>query len=128
MIDDRYGLADSRQIIRSGDPVDRLPLLVSGALDAVIHQASDDGNPVVPVIWGPGELVMLSYLFRRTPATVDVVVSADASFRWVPFEDIEDTLNLVDDPAHAALREQLTALIHARPDDAGPLREAVGTA
>ena len=35
---------------------------------------------------------------------------------------------LHDDPSHAALRERLTALIHARPDDAGPLRQAVGTA
>ena len=120
MIDDRYALDDSRQIsrdlvdglsahmefsswvlvsapvgrqiIHAGDMLERLPLLVSGALDAVIHQASDEGNPVVPVIWGPGELVMLSYLFRRNPVTVDVVVSADASFRWVPIEAIEGAL------------------------------------
>ena len=78
-----------RQIIGTGDVMDRLPLLVSGMLDAVIHHSSDDGNPVVPVIWGPGELVMLSYLFRRDQATVDVVVSEDASFRWIPSESLE---------------------------------------
>ena len=36
--------------------------------------------------------------------------------------------NVFDDPAHAGLREQLTALIHARPDDAGPIRQAIGSA
>jgi hypothetical protein len=36
--------------------------------------------------------------------------------------------NVFDAPAYAELRDQLTALIHARPDDAGPLRVAIGSA
>lgn len=81
-----------RQMVLTGVVLDRLPLLLSGELHAVIHQSSDDGNLVVPVIWGPGELVMLSYLFRRDPVTVDVIVSEDATFRWIPSSVIEDTL------------------------------------
>ncbi|MCP5262474.1 MAG: sulfatase-like hydrolase/transferase [Rhodoferax sp.] len=42
--------------------------------------------------------------------------------------DPHEMHNVFDDPSHAVLRERLTALIHARPDDAGPLRQAVGTA
>ena len=98
-----------RQIICCGDVLDRLPLLVKGSLDAVIHQSSDDGGVVVPVIWGPGELVMLSYLFRRDAATVDVVVAADATFRWIPFTAIEDTLT-----RHHELLVQLVRFLSQR--------------
>lgn len=81
-----------RTIIRTGDVLAHLPLLHAGALDAVIHRASADGNPVVPVTWGPGELAMVSYLFRRDPVTIDVVASQDATLRWIPVDAIEATL------------------------------------
>lgn len=42
--------------------------------------------------------------------------------------DPHEMQNLFDDPAHAALRETLVALLNERPDDAGPIRQAVGTA
>lgn len=42
--------------------------------------------------------------------------------------DPHEMTNLFDDPAHAALRSRMTALVDARPDDAGPLRVPVGTA
>lgn len=85
-------LPAGRLIFQVGEAIDRLPLLVSGKLHAVIHQSAADGNAVVPVIWGDGELVMLSYLFRHDPATVDVVVAEDARLRWLPAEAIEDSL------------------------------------
>jgi CRP-like cAMP-binding protein len=85
-------LPGGRTVIRAGDVLERLPLLESGVLDAVIHRTSADGNPVIPVIWGAGELVLLSYLFRRDPVTVDVVVSQEARLRWIPVQVIEDTL------------------------------------
>jgi arylsulfatase A-like enzyme len=42
--------------------------------------------------------------------------------------DPHEMNNVFDAPAYAELRDQLTALIHARPDDAGPLRVAIGSA
>ena len=42
--------------------------------------------------------------------------------------DPNEMNNVFDDPAHRDLREKLMALIHARPNDAGPVRQAVGTA
>jgi CRP-like cAMP-binding protein len=64
-------LPGGRTVIRAGDVLERLPLLESGVL---------------------GELVLLSYLFRRDPVTVDVVVSQEARLRWIPVQVIEDTL------------------------------------
>lgn len=81
-----------RTIIRRGEVIARLPLVVSGTLDAVIHLSADDGNQVVPVSWGTGELAMVSYLFTTDPATVDVVVSQQATFRWLPIEVVEHSL------------------------------------
>lgn len=42
--------------------------------------------------------------------------------------DPHELHNLFDDPAHAGLRERLTAMIHARPRDEGPVRQPVGSA
>lgn len=42
--------------------------------------------------------------------------------------DPHELTNLFDDPAHRALRDELTALLMARPDDIGPNRTQVGMA
>jgi CRP-like cAMP-binding protein len=75
-----------------GDTVLQLPLIVSGSVDAVIRQSADDGNEVVPVSWDAGELVLMSQLFSREPCGVDLVVTDDLVFRWLPIADIERCL------------------------------------
>lgn len=76
----------------AGDVVTRLPLLLSGAADASMHQMTDAGTQVVLVSWGAGEIMLLSYLFTREPLTADVEVSEDSIVRWLPIEAVEDCL------------------------------------
>ena len=42
--------------------------------------------------------------------------------------DPDEMRNVFDDPAYVDLQEHLTALVHARPDDAGPVGKAIGSA
>ena len=42
--------------------------------------------------------------------------------------DPDEIHNLFDDPAHQAIKDTLMGYIHARPDDAGPIRTQVGMA
>ena len=42
--------------------------------------------------------------------------------------DPDEIHNLFDDPAHQAVKDTLMGYIHARPDDAGPIRTQVGMA
>lgn len=75
-----------------GDTVLQLPLLLSGSIDAVIHQSADDGNEVVPVSWEAGELVLTSHLFSREPSGADVVATEDVVFRLLPIAEVEQCL------------------------------------
>ena len=43
-------------------------------------------------------------------------------------DDPHEMENRFDDPAYSARQKELTEMIHARPDDAGPVNVAVGTA
>jgi len=79
-------------LIGAGDTLERVPLVVSGTIDAVIHQMTDDGNQVVPVSWGDGEIALLSYLFTRRSLAVDIVASEEVSYRWLPMAEIERCL------------------------------------
>lgn len=81
-----------RQLLRTGDRVSALPLIVTGTLDAVVHQLSDEGNQVVPVSWGEGEIAMLSHLFFGDPISFDLVAADDASIRWIPIGEVERCL------------------------------------
>lgn len=85
-------LAAGQLLIRKGDIVQRLPLVVDGAIDALIHQSAEDGNAVVPVSWGAGELAMLSYLYTNDPCTVDIVAARDTVCRWLPIDEVEQSL------------------------------------
>ncbi|MEL7165374.1 MAG: sulfatase-like hydrolase/transferase [Pseudomonadota bacterium] len=58
--------------------------------------------------------------------TVDMQSEAGELYDMV--SDPHETKNLFDDPDQAALREQLFAYIHQRPEDAGPIRAQVGMA
>jgi CRP-like cAMP-binding protein len=96
----RLGLAEAAvqqvsegvTVLRAGEPVDRLPMVVSGRLDSVLHLQGDDGSFIIPVSFGAGEVVFLSQLFSRQPSFVDVVVGESAALRWLPVADLERLL------------------------------------
>ena len=76
----------------SGDTVTRIPLLVSGAADASMHQMTDGGTQVLLVSWGAGEIMLLSYLFTREALTADIEVTENTVCRWLPIEVVEECL------------------------------------
>jgi CRP-like cAMP-binding protein len=81
-------LAAGHQLAHTGAPVVHLPLLVSGAIDAVVH-IGDQGNQVIPISFEAGELAMVSTLFSGKSQPVDLVASQDVVLRWIPVADIE---------------------------------------
>lgn len=86
-------------LLHSGEPVHRLPLLISGRIDTVMHLRSAQDPPVLPVSFVAGELVLLSQLFCDRPSIVDLVAGEPVRLCWVPLREIEEVL-LRD---HAAL-------------------------
>jgi len=68
-------MASGQVVIAAGHPVLRLPILRVGHIDAVMHVGASHTRQVVPTRFGPGELVMLSYLFSDQPSTVDMVAA-----------------------------------------------------
>ena len=83
--------AAGQQLAHIGSPVIHLPLLVSGAIDAVVH-IGDQGNQVIPISFEAGELVMVSTLFSGKSQPVDLVALQDVALRWIPVADIERCL------------------------------------
>jgi CRP-like cAMP-binding protein len=79
-------------LLKAGDPVMRLPFLVEGRVDAVLHLQGDRGAQVVPITFGPGEVVLLSQLFCDRPSAVDLVASEPARLHWVAVPEIEGVL------------------------------------
>lgn len=75
--------------IPAGQPVTRLPLIVQGRIDAVLHGSHASGLRTVPIQFGAGEIVMLSYLFSQQQSTVDMVATEPTTLRWFSIEDIE---------------------------------------
>lgn len=77
----------------SGDYATRLVFLASGRIDAVLYgNGSDGGAPVVPLVFGAGEIVLLSQLFCESRSGVELFVSEDAALRWVLIDEIEVAL------------------------------------
>ena len=79
-------------LLNAGDAVTRLPFLVDGRVDAVLHLQGDRGAPVVPITFGPGEVVLLSQLFCNRPSAVDLVAGEPTRLHWVAVPDIEAAL------------------------------------
>jgi CRP-like cAMP-binding protein len=79
-------------VIAAGQRVTRLPVIVQGTIDAVMHGAQGRGLQTVPIQFGPGETVMLSYLFSEQPSTVDMVATAPTVLRWIGSDDIESLI------------------------------------
>lgn len=88
-------------VIGAGLPVERLAVLHSGRIDAVMHSPHVEGRQVVPVQFGPGEIVMLSYLFSTQLSTVDMVAAESSSLCWLKAREIEAAM--LAEPALAVL-------------------------
>lgn len=99
-LDTRLGLSHRRlqqassgtQPIAAGDLVSRLPFVVQGRIDSVLHLLGGEGGRVLPVSWEAGEVVLLSYLFMQQPSTVDRVAGSEIAVRWATVADTEDSL------------------------------------
>lgn len=85
-------IAQGATVLRAGEPIDRLPVIQEGRLDSVLHLQGDEGAFIIPVSFGPGEMVFLSQLFSSQPSFVDLVVGEAAAIRWVPVRDLERLL------------------------------------
>ncbi|MCW5658340.1 MAG: Crp/Fnr family transcriptional regulator [Burkholderiaceae bacterium] len=79
-------------LLRAGDLVTRLPFVVQGRVDSVLHMHGGDGGRIIPVSWGDGEIVLLSHLFINRPSFVDLVAGASLSLRWASVAEIEQSL------------------------------------
>lgn len=88
-------------VIGAGLRVERLAVLRSGRIDAVMHSPHVEGRQVVPVQFGPGEIVMLSYLFSTQLSTVDMVAAEPSSLCWLKAREIEAAM--LAEPALAVL-------------------------
>ncbi len=88
-------------VIRSGQVVKRLPVLISGRIDAVVQSGAGERADVVPIWFEQGEIVMLSYLFSERPSSVEMVATETSEVRWIDTSDIEALLE--HDPAVAVL-------------------------
>jgi CRP-like cAMP-binding protein len=84
-------------LCQAGDSVTKLPFVISGRLDAVVHVPGALGSHIVPIAFQAGEIAYLSYLFNQIPSGSDLVVGEASAIRWMPIEDIEACL--VKDPA-----------------------------
>lgn len=87
-------------LLPSGQPITRLPLLLSGRLDCVLPVQQGESGPFIPISFEAGEIAMLSQLFCNRPVWVDVVVAREARLRWLPV------------PALEALIESDSTLLH----------------
>jgi|GEM_PF-928215 len=76
-------------VIRAGQPVQRLPLLMEGKINAVVHAGGGERPDVVPIWFGPGEIVMLSYIFSEQISNVDMVATEPTEVRWIHIREIE---------------------------------------
>jgi CRP-like cAMP-binding protein len=79
-------------LLRAGQAIDRLPFLVKGRLDAVVHVGNSNGEQVVPVTFLAGEVCLLSYLYNRLPSGIDLIVGEDSVIKWVSVEELEATM------------------------------------
>lgn len=85
-------------LLKAGEPVRRLPLLLEGRIDTFMHLHSAQDAPVMPVSFHAGELVLLSQLFCERRSIVDLVAGTTVRLQWIPMGDIEAHL-LRDHPA-----------------------------
>jgi CRP-like cAMP-binding protein len=88
----RHRVSVGQTLIKTSDVVARLPFVMSGRLNAVVHIPGKQGGQIVPIAFGAGEIAVLSYLFNRLPSGIDLVAAQASTIQWIPVEDIEKAL------------------------------------
>jgi CRP/FNR family transcriptional regulator len=91
-----HRVARGQTLVKTSDEVDRLPFVMSGRLNAVVHIPGNQGGQIVPIAFGAGEIALLSYLFNRLPSGSDLVAAQASTIQWIPVEGIEAAL--LNDP------------------------------
>jgi CRP-like cAMP-binding protein len=81
-----------RTLVKTGDVVARLPFVMSGRLNAVVHISGTQSGQIVPIAFGSGEIALLSYLFNRLPSGSDLVASQASAIQWIPIDEVESAL------------------------------------
>jgi CRP-like cAMP-binding protein len=81
-----------RTLVKTGDVVARLPFVMSGRLNAVVHISGTQSGQIVPITFGSGEIALLSYLFNRLPSSSDLVASQASAIQWIPIDEVESAL------------------------------------
>lgn len=76
-------------LLPAGKEIRRLPLLLSGRIDCVLPLDQGETASIVPVSFGPGEVVMLSQVFCNLPVWVDLVAAQDCEIQWLEVKKIE---------------------------------------
>lgn len=79
-------------LIPAASPVIRLPLVVSGCVQAVMQRPRQQGTEVVAIEFRSGEIVMLSYLFSAQPSTVNMVAVEPTTVRWLDARALEQAI------------------------------------
>lgn len=81
-----------RTLVKTGDVVARLPYVMSGRLNPVVHIPGTQSGQIVPITFGSGEIALLSYLFNRLPSGSDLVTSQASAIQWIPIDEVESAL------------------------------------
>ena len=81
-----------KTLLPAGQPITRLPLLLSGRLDCVLPLQDGEASSLIPISFEAGEIAMLSQLFCNVPVWVDVVAAQDSELRWLPVAELEKLL------------------------------------
>jgi CRP-like cAMP-binding protein len=85
-------LPAGKTLLPAGQPITRLPLLLSGRLDCVLPLQDGEASSLIPISFEAGEIAMLSQLFCNAPVWVDVVAAQDCELRWLPVVELEALL------------------------------------
>jgi CRP-like cAMP-binding protein len=88
----RHSVTVGQSLIKTSDVVARLPFVMSGRLNAVVHIPGKQGGQIVPIAFGAGEIAVMSYLFNRLPSGIDLVAAQASTIQWIPVEDLERAL------------------------------------
>lgn len=88
----QHRVATGQTLIQTSDEVTRLPFVMSGRLNAVVHIPGQPGGQIVPIAFGAGEIALLSYLFNRLPSGSDLVAAQASTIQWIPVQELEAAL------------------------------------
>ena len=88
----RHRMSVGQTLIKTSDAVARLPFVMSGRLNAVVHIPGKQGGQIVPIAFGAGEIALVSYLFNHLPSGIDLIAAQVSTIQWIPVEEIETAL------------------------------------